>query len=97
MMLQETIPMMISSDYKERFVAEYAQLAMRMENLEAIITEARAGRLDFELSCPLLMLETQYVAMEVYRDILKDRAKVENIKLPIFSFDFGGEECEDGD
>lgn len=88
MLLQETIPMMTSADYKERFISEYAQLSIRMEGLKQIITGYREGKLDFEPSCPLLTLEIQYVAMEVYRNILKDRAAMEDIKLPPFGMDF---------
>jgi hypothetical protein len=37
MKLNETIDMMVSSDYKERFKGEYFQLIIRMEGLRSML------------------------------------------------------------
>lgn len=88
MLLQETISMMTSPDYKERFIAEYAQLSVRMEGLLSVIDGYRAGTLDFTPSCSLSLLEKQYLSMGHYRSILQERAIIEDIHLPMFALDF---------
>ena len=43
--LNETIPFMTSSDYKERFIAEYWQLKIRYEKLKTFNAKIEAARL----------------------------------------------------
>lgn len=45
MELKDTIKMMGSSDYKERFRAEYWQVKIRFEKLESMIKNGRTGNL----------------------------------------------------
>ena len=85
--LKETIRMMLSADYKERFIAEYTQLTVRMEGLSSVIDGYINGTLDFTPSCSLTLLKLQYHAMRTYRDVLKSRAKIQNIRLPMFPMD----------
>lgn len=77
--LEDTIPLMNSSDYKDRFVAEYEQLRIRMKKLKYIIDKYNEGTLEFELSMPIVVYENQYLAMEMYLNILKQRAIAEEI------------------
>lgn len=79
--LNETVEMMISSDYKERFKAEYYQLVYRTRKLQKMLEDWDEGRLDFELKCPNVLLEKQFDVMNEYIFILRERAKHEGIEL----------------
>lgn len=80
--LKDTVPMMISDDYKERFVAEYAQLKIRYDKLYAVLEKYAADKLDFKPTCPIEILYEQLDHMEAYLNVLKTRAKYEDIELP---------------
>ena len=47
--LNETVALMNSDDYKDRFCAEYWQLKIRYEKLHAILIKNEAGTLGFEI------------------------------------------------
>ena len=81
MELKDTIEGMTSTDYKERFKAEYKQLTIRIEKLNVIINKAKDETLEFNLSCPLCILETQALYMNSYAEILRIRARKESIDL----------------
>lgn len=78
MELKDTVEMMLSSDYKERFKAEAQQLQIRMDKLWAIIEKAE---LDFEPKCPIKLLEAQHKSMNAYYNLLMARAEMEGIKI----------------
>ena len=48
--LKDTSEMMCSSDYKERFKAEYYQLRMRFSALDKMLINYMSGRLSFNPS-----------------------------------------------
>ena len=52
MELKNTVSMMESTDYKERFKAEYEQLRIRFEKLNAMLDKWDAGTLPFTPTCP---------------------------------------------
>ena len=81
MELKDTIELMTSANYKERFKAEYYQLKIRYERLVEMIDKYKEGTLDFTLKCPIEVLEHQKNTMEIYLDILADRAEIEEIVL----------------
>lgn len=81
MNLNETIGMMNSPDFKERTKAEYYQLKIRTEKLEAMLEKYRNGTLDFTPNCSYDLLHTQLVYMKCYMNALEERAKIENIEL----------------
>ena len=81
--LKDTVPMMISDDYKERFVAEYAQLKIRYKKLYAVLEKYAADKLDFKPTCPIEILYEQLDHMEAYLGVLEARAKYEGIELPV--------------
>ena len=81
MQLKETVPMMESTDYKERFMAEYYQLLIRLDSLTAMIIKWKNNMLDFEPKCSKEILEQQVIFMQGYIDILRLRAKIEEIYL----------------
>lgn len=73
--------MMESSDYKERFKAEYYQTKIRYEKLRSINIKYKAGTLDFKPSCPLEVLKEQEKCMDSYLNWLEVRAELEGIDL----------------
>lgn len=79
--LAETARMMVSSDYKERFVAEYLQTKNRFNGLLSMIEKWDAGNLPFIPTCPRETYNFQLRAMKEYLDILIVRAKIEGIEL----------------
>ena len=81
MKLKDTIEMMNSEDYKERFKAEYYQAKIRYDKLDAMTVKYEAGTLNFEPSCPLEVLKEQKKYMGNYIRMLKIRAEIEKIEL----------------
>lgn len=81
MTLIDTIELMTSSDYKERFKAEYWQTKIRYEKLHKTVTKYEAGTLSFTPSCSLELLKEQKRYMGQYLYCLEVRAEIEGIKL----------------
>lgn len=81
MQLSETVTMMNSEDYKERFRGEYFQLINRIEGLSNMTEKYRKGILDFTPKCTQKLLDAQLNSMIIYRTHLEARAKIENISL----------------
>lgn len=81
MELKDTIALMNSSDYKDRFRAEYYQTKVRYGKLHRMITKYEAGTLDFEPTCSLELLKEQESYMYKYLYILEVRAEIEGVKL----------------
>ena len=79
--LKDTIPMMESADYKERFKAEYWQTKIRYERLHKMCIKYEAGTLSFTPTCSLELLKEQKSAMGRYLYCLELRAEIEGIKL----------------
>lgn len=81
MELKDTIELMNSSDYKERFKAEYYQTKIRYEKLHETVIKYEAGTLTFEPTCSIELLKAQKSAMGQYLYNLEVRAQIEDIKL----------------
>ena len=81
MELKDTIELMNSNDYKERFKAEYLQTKIRHDKLEKMLIKYNAGTLDFTPSCDIGLLDDQLWYMERYLRILQIRAEAKNIDL----------------
>ena len=81
MELKETIDLMNSADYKDRFKAEYLQTKIRYEKLHNMIVKYEAGTLDFDPDCPLELLKSQASMMGNYLFALEKRAEIEKIDL----------------
>lgn len=81
MELKDTVNMMISDDYKERFKAEYWQLRIRMEKLHRILCGYSKGTLEFEPNCPWHVLLMQKEVMNSYLQILEEIAESEKIEF----------------
>lgn len=81
MELKDTIEMMNSEDYKERFKAEYLQTKIRHDKLDNMLIKYQAGTLNFKPNCPIENLEDQKYYMNEYLRTLKIRAEIEGIEL----------------
>lgn len=83
MKLSDTVQMMNSADYKERFKAEYWQTKIRYDKLHRMTVKYEAGTLDFEPDCELSLLLEQKKYMGLYLNRLEVRAEVEGIGLEV--------------
>ena len=83
MELKDTIEMMTSEDYKERFKAEYLQTKIRYEKLHKMLVKNTAGKLEFTPKCPPYVLQTQANSMRQYLEQLEVRAEIEGVNLEI--------------
>lgn len=81
MELKDTTTMMNSSDYKERFKAEYLQTKIRYQKLHKVVIKHEAGVLDFTPTCPIELLIHQKAMMGQYLHDLEVRAEIEGIDL----------------
>lgn len=81
MELKDTIELMNSADYKERFKAEYLQAKIRYDKLDAMTVKYEAGTLNFTPSCSLELLKEQKKHMGNYIRTLKIRAEIEKVDL----------------
>ncbi len=75
MELKDTISLMQSADFKERFKAEYFQLKIRRSGLKNMLEKWKNGTLEFHL------FQKQLLVMDEYLEVLEERAKYEGIDL----------------
>ena len=89
---KDTIEMMQSEDYKERFKAEYYQTKIRYERLKAFNNKIEAAnetlyyrdnvRVEMPRhDCPERLLLEQQSVMGNYLHVLEVRAEIEGVKL----------------
>ena len=81
MELKDTIDLMNSEDYKERFIAEYYQTKIRYEKLHKMFIKYEAKTLNFEPKCSLELLTEQAEHMGLYLKCLEIRAEIEGVDL----------------
>lgn len=81
MELKDTVQMMNSADYKERFKAEYFQVVIRFKKLKAMLEKWDKGELNFTPTCPRSTYNMQAAAMADYIAVLEARAVMEGIEL----------------
>lgn len=72
---------MTSSDYKERFLAEYWQVKIRLEKLEAMLKKYRDGTISFKPTCSYELLFNQVIYMRGYLSILDERMLIEGVSV----------------
>lgn len=80
-MLEVTSKMMNSENYKDRFLAEYFQVRIRLEKLENMLEKWDNDKLSFVPTCPRSTYDMQVEAMTYYKNVLEARAKMEGIVL----------------
>lgn len=81
MELKDTIELMESADYEDRFKAEYYQVEIRYEKLGEMLKKYEKNELDFKPKCSYALLLNQYKVMGDYLALLKLRAGVEEVEL----------------
>ena len=91
--LEDTTPMMVSDDYRERFKAEYIQTQIRYQKLKKFNNRIEAAyrteceRPDIKKvempkhDCPADLLRDQQRVMGEYLHILEVRAEIEGVDL----------------
>lgn len=79
--LIDTVELMASDDYKERFKAEYYQTEIRYNKLHEMIVRYEANTLNFEPKCSIDILKKQASYMGDYLYMLEVRAEIEGIEL----------------
>ena len=83
MRLEDTVNMMKSEDFKERFKAEYYQLRIRQNKLSNMLMDLAEGKLHFTPKCPKSLLMKQCAIMEDYITVLEARAAIEGVDLTL--------------
>ncbi len=95
MKLIDTVDMMISTDYRERFAAEYLQTKIRYQKLKKFNTKIEAAEIDRvnrgplakcedpKHDCPRELLRDQQRVMGEYLHLLELRAELEEIDLDL--------------
>lgn len=79
--LEQSAKLMLSDDYKERFIAEYMQIKNRYESLSIMICKWDNNMLPFVPTCPREVYNFQLRSMKDYMDILVVRSAIEGIDL----------------
>lgn len=79
--LKDTVELMTSSDYRERFLGEYYQNKIRLNKLQIMVDKWDRGELKFTPTCPRETYEFQLSYMRKLDAILIMRAKMEGISL----------------
>lgn len=81
MELKDTVELMNSEDYIERFKAEYYQTKIRYDKLHRMIVMYEAQTSPFKPKCSIEILKKQASYMGNYLMLLEIRAEIENIEL----------------
>lgn len=81
MELKDTISLMTSSNYKDRFLAEYWQVKIRYAKLKEMCQKWDKGELEFVPTCDRKLYSTQLANMFGYLIVLEQRSHLENIDL----------------
>lgn len=78
MELKDTVERMLSDDYKERLIAEYQQLGIRLEKLKEAIFQYGMGNVNWT-SEEYTLYQKQFDAMHQYQLALTDQIIAEKI------------------
>ena len=82
MELKDTVEMMNSEDYKERFKAEYCQVKIRYGKLKYMLERWDNELLNFVPTCPRSTYDIQIRAMSDSIAVVEARDVMEGIILP---------------
>lgn len=83
MELKDTIDLMTSADWKDRFLAEYLQTRIRYLKLMRLYRLRMVDKLHFETPIPIESWQRQLEAMELYTKELEYQAEMHGIRLPM--------------
>lgn len=81
MKLSDTVAMMNSDDYRERFRAEYFQLVIRFHRLYAMLDDWDSGKLDFKPTCSREIYSEQLELMTKLLNLMQKRAEIEGVDI----------------
>ena len=84
MELKDTIELMTSDDWKDRFVAEYLQTKIRYEKLHRLIVRREVGKCDFLTPISLDSWMYQAHHMGEYLHELEKQAVLHDIDLSVW-------------
>lgn len=93
----DSVELMLSKNYKDRFLAEYWQIRLRVEKLDEMIWRYWNKTLPFVPTCPIGILEEQRKHMRRYLETMERRAVIENIELETPCDDDDDEEEENNE
>lgn len=79
--IKDTIELMRSDDYKDRFKAEFYQTKIRLEKLNEMLDKWNNGELKFTPKSPQSLFLSQKKAMCEYIACLEIRATIDGIEL----------------
>lgn len=79
--LKDTVELMQSNDYKDRFRAEYYQTKIRYNKLHTLLVQLDAGTAKITPKCPKELLKKQCSDMGSYLYDMEVRACIEEIDL----------------
>jgi len=82
MELKDTIELMTSADWKDRFKAEYLQTKIRYEKLHALAVKREVGKHGFDTPIPMESWKAQLYHMGLYLYELEKQAAIHGIELP---------------
>ena len=82
MELKDTVDLMTSADWKDRFLAEYLQTKIRYEKLNRLIVKRMVGKIYFETPIPMESWREQALHMGGYLLELEKQAALHGIELP---------------
>lgn len=83
MRLTETVNLMCSNDWRDRFVAEYIQLQIRIIKLEEVLNNTSDSFTALDSMTKAIMFK-QLDAMKSYRSCLEKRADIAGIDLHLY-------------
>lgn len=83
MKLVETVNLMCSNNWEDRFVAEYAQLIIRLSKLDDVLNNTSDTYFAIDDRIKALMLK-QRDAMESYKMCLEKRSDIAGIDLQLY-------------
>ena len=81
MELRNTVDLMLSEDYKDRFKAEYRQALIRHHKLKDMLKKYDEGTLPFTPDCPIELLRAQKEILAAYVHTLRERARIEGVDI----------------
>ena len=82
MELKDTVALMTSADWKDRFLAEYLQTKIRYEKLHKLIVKREVGKHGFDTPIPFESWKEQAHHMGLYLYELEKQAVINGIEPP---------------
>lgn len=86
MLLKQSVDLMLSDDYRDRFAAELLQLHHRHLRLTQFLLKIKSAELGLcempEHDCPVSLLQQQSDHMDAYLTTLRIRAAIERVHVP---------------